>query len=58
MDLSLLILALLVSLLFALVCGFVAARRKADRVFWSVMGFAFGPLAIPFVFLAKPKAAK
>jgi ABC-type dipeptide/oligopeptide/nickel transport system permease component len=53
---SLLVVSLLVSLACALLCGFIAARRQARWVYWSVMGFAFGPFALPFVFLAKPKS--
>jgi len=53
---SLLIVSLLVSLACALLCGLIAARRQARWVYWSVMGFAFGPFALPFVFLAKPKS--
>lgn len=51
---SLLLMSLLVSLASAVLCGFIAARRKARWVWWSVMGFAFGPFALPFVFFAKP----
>lgn len=53
---TLLAISLLLSLAFAAVCGFIAARRRLRWVYWSVMGFVFGPLALPFVFLAKPKA--
>ena len=52
---SALVLMLLISLGFAVLCGVIAARRKASWVWWSTMGFAFGPLALPFVFAAKPK---
>ncbi len=52
---TLLIVSLLISLGFALLCGFIAARRKLRWVYWSVMGFVFGPFALPFVFMAKPK---
>jgi len=51
----LLIITLLISVGCALLCGVIAARRRARWVYWSVMGFAFGPLALPFVFMAKPK---
>lgn len=51
----LLVVSLLISVGCALLCGFIAARRKASWVYWSVMGFAFGPFALPFVFLSKPK---
>ena len=52
---SLLIASLLISLACAVLCGVIAARRRARWVYWSVMGFAFGPFALPFVFMAKPK---
>jgi ABC-type dipeptide/oligopeptide/nickel transport system permease component len=51
---SLLLISLLASLASAVLCGFIAARRKARWVWWSVMGFAFGPFALPFVFFARP----
>jgi ABC-type dipeptide/oligopeptide/nickel transport system permease component len=52
---SVLVISLLISLACAVLCGFIAARRQARWVYWSVMGFAFGPFALPFVFMAKPK---
>ncbi|MEK7758430.1 MAG: hypothetical protein AAB304_02330 [Pseudomonadota bacterium] len=52
---SLLVISLLISLACAVLCGVIAARRQARWVYWSVMGFAFGPFALPFVFMAKPK---
>ena len=36
-----------------IICHFLAKSRGANPVFWGVMGVLFGPLAIPFVFLAK-----
>ena len=56
MSQSAIVIGLVVSIAFGALCGLIAARRKARWVYWSVMGFAFGPLALPFVFLAKPKA--
>ena len=53
---SLLVISLLISLACAVLCGVIAARRRARWVYWSVMGFAFGPFALPFVFMAKPKS--
>lgn len=50
---SLLFVSLLITVACAALCGYIAARRGANRVFWLAMGFAFGPFAIPFVFLAK-----
>ena len=52
---SLLVISLLISLACAVLCGVIAARRHARWVYWAVMGFAFGPFALPFVFMAKPK---
>lgn len=37
------------------VCHTVAKKRGLNLRFWHVMALMFGPLAIPFVFLAKPK---
>ena len=37
------------------VCYAVAKRREANVSFWVVMGACFGPFAIPFVFLSKPR---
>ena len=45
----------ILSLFFAILLGFIAQRRGASFVFWAVMGAVFGPLAIPFVYLAKEK---
>ena len=52
---SLMIISVLISLACAVLCGVIAARRGLRWVYWSVMGFAFGPFALPFVFMAKPK---
>lgn len=52
-----LIVTLLLSLLFALICGFIAARRGGNRVYWTVMGFVFGPFAVPFALKAKAKSS-
>lgn len=47
---------IIVTLLSAVACYLVAKSRSADRRFWLVMGLLFGPLAIPFVFFARPRA--
>jgi len=52
---ELVLISLLVSLLFAAICGFIAARRKGRWLYWSIMGFIFGPFAIPFAFAAKTR---
>ncbi len=46
-------------ILFAIcgaICFSIAKKRKANVPYWVVMGSLVGPLAIPFVFFAKPKA--
>jgi len=45
---------LLLMISSALICHIIANKRHANTVFWGVMGFAFGPFAIPFVFMSKP----
>ena len=37
----------------AVICHLIAKRRGANPVYWGVIGFLCGPLAIPFVFLAR-----
>ena len=39
----------------AIMCYLIADRRGANAAFWGVMGFLFGPFALPFVFLARRK---
>ena len=46
------IVVVLIILASAVACHYLAKRRGANAVFWGVMGLVFGPLAIPFVFLA------
>ena len=36
-------------------CHSIAKRRGGNPVFWGVMGALFGPLAIPFAFMSKPR---
>lgn len=33
----------------------MAKRKGLNPVFWAVMGGLFGPLALPFILLAKPE---
>ena len=58
MSQDMLLISLVLSAVFAVICGFIASRRKARVSFWAVMGFAFGPFALPFVFMAKPQPAE
>lgn len=46
---------IIIQLISIFVCYYVARRRKAKVMFWVLVSFVVGPLAIPFVFLSKPK---
>jgi len=37
------------------ICYYTAKRRGLNTPYWVFMGALFGPLAVPFVFLAKSK---
>ncbi len=47
------ILMIIVLLFCALICYIVAKIRRADTVYWTLLGLALGPFAIPFVFFSK-----
>lgn len=53
MELLLVSVAINIACIF--LCHVIAKRRGAKPVFWGVMGALFGPFAIPFVLLLKPK---
>lgn len=46
---------IIITAFFGMVLYYIAAKRKADKVFWLAMGIVFGPFALPFVFFAKTK---
>ena len=46
---------ILISILFAWLLGRMAGKRGLKKGFWAVMGFVFGPFAIPFVLIAGHK---
>ena len=46
---------LIISIIFGLLLRAIAGKRGANQAFWFVMGFVFGPFALPFVFLARRK---
>lgn len=50
-----LMLSLLVAVACAVACHLIAKRRGANPVLWGVMGFLFGPLALPFVLFSGRK---
>ena len=45
--------ATIIFVVCAFTCHSLAKSRGANPVFWGVMGLVFGPLAIPFVWMAK-----
>ncbi len=51
----LVIILLSVALASAACCHFIARKRGVKPVFWGMMGAMFGPFAILFVLMAKPK---
>jgi hypothetical protein len=55
--LAVMIFSVAISLAFALWCRVVARRRGLDVTWWAVFGFAPGPFALPFVYLAKKRGA-
>jgi len=48
----------IISFCFAVLLYFMASKRGANRSFWAIMGFFFGPFAIPFMFFAKKESKK
>ena len=48
---------ILICLVCAGICFFIAKQRGANTTYWVVMGFLVGPLAIPFVFFARKSSS-
>lgn len=46
---------ILVIVVFAYLAHILAKRKGLNPVFWGAMGAFFGPLALPFILLAKPR---
>jgi hypothetical protein len=46
---------LAITVISAVICYYAAKRRGLNEPYWVFMGVLFGPLAVPFVFLVKPK---
>jgi hypothetical protein len=46
---------ILVSLIFGVLCYYLAGRKGYNKQFWFIMGVLFGPFAVPFVFLRSKK---
>lgn len=45
---------LIITLISMALCYYVAKSRQANTIFWLLAALLVGPLAIPFVFFAKP----
>ncbi|WP_440875192.1 hypothetical protein [Thalassotalea sp. PLHSN55] len=45
---------IVLNILSIFVCFYLAKLRHARRYYWALLGALLGPLAIPFVFFAKP----
>ncbi len=43
----------IISFCFAGILYLIADKRGSNKTLWAIMGFVFGPFAIPFVFFAK-----
>ena len=52
---SAVIILAIIPILSMFICHAIAKKRDANVVRWVVLAACFGPLAIPFVFFAKPK---
>ena len=46
---------ILISLLFGVLCYYLAGRKGYNKQFWLIMGILFGPFALPFIILGKGK---
>jgi hypothetical protein len=52
---GLLIASIAINIICIVLCHKIAKRRGAKPAFWAAMGAFFGPFAIPFALMAKPK---
>ena len=50
------VILLVINLISMVLCYFIAKSRKTKILYWVVVAFLVGPLAIPFVFFSKPVA--
>jgi hypothetical protein len=46
---------ILISLLFGVLCYYLAGRKGYNKQFWLIMGILFGPFALPFIILGSKK---
>ena len=50
------VILLVINLISMILCYFIAKSRNTKILYWVVVAFLVGPLAIPFVFFSKPVA--
>ena len=50
------VILLVINLISMVLCYSIAKSRKTKILYWVVVAFLVGPLAIPFVFFSKPVA--
>ncbi len=50
-----LIAIILISILFGILLYYLAGRKGYNKQFWFIMGFFFGPFALPFIILRRRK---
>lgn len=48
MDTYNLVVSLFASIGFASITYLIAKKREGNKIIWSILGFIFGPFAIPF----------
>ena len=52
---SLAFLVMAITLCSAFICFTVSKEKGLNSTFWLWMAIVFGPLAVPFIYLSKPK---
>jgi hypothetical protein len=50
-----LIVVILISILFGVLCYYLAGRKGYNKQFWLIMGILFGAFTVPFIMLGKGK---
>ena len=58
MKVLVLILVVLVFLVSAALARSMAMRRGLNPVFWAALGFAFGPLVFPLLFMVRRRVSE
>ena len=50
-----LIVVILISIFFGVLCYYLASRKSYNKQFWLIMGILFSPFAVPFIILGSKK---